>query len=205
MRLANQEEEDNEIKDIFEKAHTQTQKTQRSQLASKSRYDSDEESSKIKRTAPTYGSSDENLDEDLVSSAPRPARGCGSRGGRGSRGGGRGSRGGRGAKADTSRANKTLKRANDSDAEIIDMDSDGDNQTSKFSSTLSARKTQPKPCQKISTTSSLRRNRIAYEEDDDDDDDSNDIIIDTKHNNKKSKQNLDEETATTFSIFKRVA
>lgn len=201
MRLANQEEEDNEVKSIFEKTKTQTQtKPDRSVLDSqfdKFMNDSDGEQSVKKR----YGSSDEDLEADLIPS--KPARGKGSRGGRGSRGGGRGSRGGRGAKATQPTQSKITKSAfkynNDSDCDIIDLDNNSAD-TKPLSSYKPTQST-------LSTTSSQRRNRIAYEDDDEEEEIE---VIGAKPNKKKSKHDSDDADdygakAAPFSIFKRVA
>ena len=209
MRLANQEEEDTEIKDIFEKAASKnvTQTTQ--SRSSKTLFDSEDDeeimSSKPIKKKSQY-SSDENLDEDLIgSTASKTQTGRGRGTARGAtRARGRGSRGGRGGTTKTTAAAaKTSKKSSinygdDSDADIIDLSDDN----------VTASK-RPKPqasAKPIATSTSMRRNRIDYESDEDDD------HMYEKSSSKKPKQTSqpkssdDEATATsTFSIFKRVA
>ena len=213
MRLANQEEEDTEIKDIFEKAASKnlTQTTQ--SRSSKTLFDS-EDDEEIVASMPNKKkgqySSDENLDEDLINStAAKTQTGRGRGAARGAtRARGRGSRGGRGGTTKTTAtaaASKTSKKStinygDDSDAEIIDL--------SDENVTASKRcKPQASAIKPIATSTSMRRNRIDYESDEDDDDQMYE-----KSSSKKPKQTSqlkssdDEATATsTFSIFKRVA
>lgn len=102
IRLANQDEEDNEVKHVLEQTTARSQKNPvKQQPLLGDRDDSDEENVKprtagaAKRQASELADSDDNLAEEFV----KPARGRGSRGGgRGYRGA-RGGRGGRGAKA----------------------------------------------------------------------------------------------------------
>ena len=151
----------------------------------------------------------------------------GSRGGRGSRGC-RGSRGGRGAA--TKAAPKldfksTKKTYSDEEDEIIALD----DEDSRFNDKPSVAKPKQNSSQVITTSTSLRRNRIAYDDEDKDDDD--DFDFNTRNSSKKTKlgnpitssmpktsttasstnvkkvnyQDSDEEIKSTFSIFKRVA
>lgn len=204
MRVSNVEEEEQELKEIFEKTRKNTQLNQRQTQ----QVDSDEEVPSTRKKA-TYDS-DEAYDIDAeVVEKPTSGRGRGSRGGstRARGRGSRGSRGGRGAKAvvvkeeesffsSSSRvplAKKQPTYLQDSDPEIIDLDEDNKMQS----------KTQSKlfnqPVKTMST--SVRRARIDY------DDDKNE---NGENNSKKSKLtdsklNEDDDIPNTFSIFKKVA
>lgn len=132
IRLANQDEEDNEVKHVLEKATARSQVTVKQQP--EFGHDSDEEN--VKPTAKRrqmQSDSDDQLAEEFV----KPTRGRGSRGGaRGSRGAGRaGARAGRGAKATAAAATlgatqpkitqsaavKPARYRDDSDDDIIDL------------------------------------------------------------------------------------
>lgn len=203
MRLSNQEEEDQEIKGIFEKTRKNTQPT-----AQRKYEDSDEEITSSKKK-PINLESDEDIDEEIeikaTSGRGRGAvRATGTRGrGRGSRGG----RGGRGAKAAvveeekasffqatrSQRTQSTIKKPvytlEDSDQDVIDLEEE---------------ETKPKTSNTIkqmSTTPSVRRTRIQYDDDDEDD------LMSNYNSSKKVKasQEEDSEITNTFSIFKKMA
>lgn len=218
MRVSNQDEEDQEIKGIFEKTRKHTQQTQ------KRADDVDSEDEVITKKKPTTFDSDENLDDDLDPDLipKQSGRGRGSRGGAAAtraRGkGSRGGRGGRGAKAsDTTLFSNTTTRSQipssiqatnkkkvynygDSDNDIIDLDEEESSSKAKSNSKI---------IKSISTTPSVRRQRIEY--DDDEDEDS----FGSKSNSKKVKTNYgkimndedndEKEISSTFSIFKKVA
>jgi hypothetical protein len=203
MRLANADEEDQELKEIFEKTRKNTQPTQRP-----INEDSDDEvPSSRKKTS--YDSDEMNDIDSEIPEKQTSGRGRGSRGGstrargRGSRGG----RGGRGAKAAAVEENKTFSSSNttraplvkkqpsyvdDSEPEIIDLD-DGKKSQDKESKFF--------PVKSLATTPSVRRTRIDY---DDDEDDEN-MFSNSKKTKLTTTKIEDDDIPNTFSIFKKVA
>ncbi len=119
--MVNQDDEDSEIKEVFERVHTT--KKPLNEMASRADEDDDDGDEAI-ATKKNVTASDDETDELIASTATnKRGTGRGSRGGaRGTRArGGRGSRGGRGAKASVIDEDDIVKSAKKNKSKVIKL------------------------------------------------------------------------------------
>lgn len=177
IRLANVEDEEKELREVFEKTRKNTQ--------SNTRVEGSDEESPFSRKA--YDS-----DEEIGKEKTGSGRGRGSTRSRGRAT--RTTRGGRGAKISNQEEISFMKSSSRTaiKSEKINIDSDED--------IITLDQKVSKPVRSIATTSSVRRARINY---DDDEDEYMSSTKKTKIN--ESKLDDDDDIPNTFSIFKKVA